>query len=46
MVWTCGKETPGSYTKKGERAGNRRKKTKGKARQNLAGLYKGELERT
>ena len=46
MVRTCGKKTPGPYTKKGKRAGNRRKKTQGKAPENLAGLHKGELERT
>ena len=46
MVQTCGKKTPRPYTKKGKRAGSRRKKTQGKAPENLAGLHKGEFERT
>ena len=46
MVLTCGKKTSKPYTKKGKRSGNRRKMTQGKAPENLAGLHKGELERT
>ena len=45
MVRTCGKKTPRPYTKKGKSAENGRKKTLGKAPENLAGLHKGELER-